>query len=64
MQYIFDFCSDVGHAWKFYGGKNAGCNDDCSCSVPVYHCVVCKDYDYGINDEGAQIIRDCKNETK
>ncbi|PIB91244.1 hypothetical protein [Caulobacter sp. FWC2] len=50
-------CIEAGHAWKFVGGKNAGCNDTCSCSVPVHVCEKCGDSDYGETDE-ASVIRD------
>ena len=52
-------CQEVGHDWQFYGGKNAGCCDWCDCSVPVYRCSKCGDFDYGENDEAEQIRREC-----
>lgn len=52
-------CTEVGHRWKHIGGKNCGCEGvdadgskwHGSCSVPVYECEVCKDCDYGDNQE-------------
>lgn len=42
-------CTEAGHDWKQIGGCNAGCDDDCACSVPVHECAVCGDCDYGDN---------------
>lgn len=58
-------CAEVGHRWKFVGGKNAGCGENdwehgCNCSVPVYECEACGDCDYGDNDEAREIIAKCK----
>lgn len=61
-------CAEVGrHTWVLMGGRNCGCVDQdgrgCgSCSVPVYECSVCKDCDYGENDEARQIIEQCEHE--
>lgn len=53
-------CSTLGHKWKFFGGKNAGCDDDgCACSVPVHKCEGCGDYDYGDNTEADDIRQMC-----
>lgn len=49
-------CAEVGHRWVSIGGCNAGCEPNCCCSVPVHECSVCKDCDYGENEE-AKIIR-------
>lgn len=49
-----------GHTWVFYGGCNAGCDDDCACSVPVHKCAHCGDYDYGQNEEAEEVRRDCR----
>lgn len=44
-------CAILGHVWAFAsGGMNCGCVDG-SCSVPVYQCQSCGDYDYGDNAE-------------
>ncbi len=51
---------EAGHDWRFVGGKNAGCSDDCNCSVPVYECVNCGDCDYGENEEAREIVAKCK----
>lgn len=52
-------CADLGHDWQSIGGCNAGCDDDCACSVPVHECTRCGDCDYGKNDEAEQVRRDC-----
>ena len=52
-------CIELGHKWTFIGGANAGCDDDCACSVPVHECEVCGDCDYGENDEAKQVIETC-----
>ncbi|QIG70199.1 hypothetical protein EVB87_099 [Rhizobium phage RHph_N28_1] len=44
-------CSLTGHAWQSYGGANAGCEmPECDCSVAVYQCALCGDFDYGERD--------------
>ena len=55
-------CREFGHAWKFYGGRNAACGDGCNCSVPVYVCPKCGDCDYGDNAEAADKISDCQRD--
>lgn len=52
-------CKQYGHTWIFYGGANAGCDDICGCSVPVYVCSKCNDCDYGVNKEADEIRRNC-----
>lgn len=52
-------CAEVGHRWKHIGGSNAGCEKDCACSIPVYTCEVCKDCDYGENEEAREVRADC-----
>ena len=52
-------CKNDQHEWQHVGGRNAGCCDECSCSVPVHQCARCGDWDYGDNDEAAEIIRQC-----
>lgn len=54
-------CREVGHRWKFYGGRNAGCSEDCSCSVPVYRCERCGDCDYGDNEEAREKVAECRD---
>lgn len=54
-------CADVGHRWKFFGGRHCGCEPG-SCSVPVHKCSVCGDYDYGENDESEDIRRRCRED--
>jgi hypothetical protein len=51
-----------GHTWVCEGGANAGCGDDCACSVPVYRCSVCEVYDYGDNQEAFDILASCKEQ--
>lgn len=53
-------CAEAGHDWRQLGGKNAGCDRDCGCSVPVYVCDRCGDSDYGDNAEADETIRDCE----
>jgi hypothetical protein len=54
-------CVQLGrHTWVCIGGCNAGCGLDCSCSVPVHKCSVCKDCDYGENAEASEIRAKCK----
>lgn len=56
-------CIDIGaHDWKFVGGRNAGCSNDCGCSIPVYQCSRCGDYDYGDNPEAREKIAACVND--
>jgi hypothetical protein len=52
-------CREAGCKMEHVGGKNAGCSDDCCCSVPVYVCPKCGDSDYGDNPEAAQTIANC-----
>lgn len=52
-------CVEAGHDWKHVGGRNAGCGDECACSVPVHVCRKCEDSDYGENDEAAKTRDDC-----
>lgn len=54
-------CQESGHVWKFVGGANAGCCEDCACSTSVHQCIVCGDCDYGENDETADIIANCSD---
>lgn len=51
-------CHVLGHKWVFTGGANCGCHD-CHCSVPVYRCQECGDYDYGDNEEADEIRSAC-----
>lgn len=50
---------EKGHNWKHIGGKNAGCEPDCGCSVPVYQCTRCGDCDYGENEEAEKVRTFC-----
>jgi hypothetical protein len=52
-------CAEVGHDWRLLGGKNAGCCDDCGCSVPVRECAKCGDCDYGDTPEADEIRARC-----
>lgn len=53
-------CREYGHDWKTLGGCNAGCGDDCSCSVPVHQCSKCSDCDYGDNAEAEEVRQNCE----
>lgn len=53
-------CVETGHDWRMIGGRNAGCDDDCRCSVPVHVCRHCGDSDYGDNEEARQTREDCE----
>ena len=55
-------CKEYGHDWHLLGGRNAGCADNCNCSVPVYRCRKCGDCDYGDNPEAAEIILTCEED--
>lgn len=52
-------CVETGHDWRMIGGRNAGCDDDCRCSVPVHVCQKCGDCDYGDNAEATDTIASC-----
>lgn len=52
-------CRKEGHDWKSRGGCNAGCCDDCACSVPVHECTRCGDCDYGQNEWREQTVAEC-----
>lgn len=54
-------CPAAGHRWRHIGGRNAGCDSHCSCSVPVYCCDDCRDCDYGDNDEAHEKIARCED---
>jgi hypothetical protein len=47
------------HDWQHVGGVNSGCYKDCDCSVPLYQCSHCKDYDYGDNEEAVTMRENC-----
>jgi hypothetical protein len=53
-------CKDGRHDWQFVGGCNAGCGEDCVCSVPVHRCASCGGYDYGENAEAERIVGRCR----
>jgi len=52
-------CAEVGHRWRHIGGRCACCDDACRCSIPVNECEVCKDCDYGENEEARRVIKEC-----
>lgn len=56
--WLFVGC-ERGHDMQSIGGCNAGCHEDCDCSVPVHTCTRCGDCDYGKNDEAEQVRADC-----
>lgn len=53
-------CAAVGHSWRHIGGCNAGCGEDCACSVPVHECTCCGDCDYGENAEAETVRFHCR----
>ena len=53
-------CREVGCDMKHIGGRNAGCDDACVCSIPVYECTKCGDSDYGDNAEARDKIDQCE----
>lgn len=53
-------CREVGCDMEHIGGCNAGCGEDCCCSVPVHVCPKCGDSDYGDNPEAAQVRDECR----
>lgn len=55
-------CREFGHDWQSYGGANAGCCDDCACSVPVNVCSKCGDCDYGENQWAIETRAECARE--
>lgn len=57
--WLFVGC-ESGHDWQSIGGCNAGCDDICRCSIPVYHCSRCGDCDYGDNAEAKQTVAMCE----
>jgi hypothetical protein len=52
-------CASGDHVWESAGGCNAGCDDNCRCSVPVNTCARCGDCDYGDNPDATEIRRHC-----
>lgn len=55
-------CADAGHDWRHIGGCNAGCGNECCCSVPVHECVKCRDCDYGLNAEATLTRKRCQED--
>jgi len=57
-------CNILGHVWIFSGGSNCGClganRDRGDCSIPIYECNSCGDYDYGDNEEAKEIREKCR----
>lgn len=58
--FLFLNCQ-VAHDWRSTGGCNAGCCDDCACSVPVHECAGCGDCDYGQNEEADEVRANCQS---
>lgn len=56
--FLFVGC-EAGHNMRHIGGCNAGCHEDCGCSVPVYACSLCGDCDYGDNNDADKTRADC-----
>ncbi len=57
-------CRELGCDMQSVGGCNAGCDENCSCSVPVNKCTRCGDCDYGDNVEAAETKRQCAGEDR
>jgi hypothetical protein len=57
-------CATAGHDWRHIGGRNAGCERGCCCSIPVHECTVCGDSDYGDNEEARTKIKACAEEER
>lgn len=57
--FLFVGC-DAGHDMQSIGGCNAGCHDDCSCSVPVHTCTRCGYCDYGVNAYADEVRHGCE----
>jgi hypothetical protein len=55
----FDPCYQGHLDWVSSGGANCGCHPTAACSVPVYHCTVCGDSDYGDNEEADEQRKRC-----
>lgn len=56
--FLFVGC-ERSHDMQSVGGCNAGCCDDCFCSVPVLKCTRCGDCDYGQSEEADRVRADC-----
>lgn len=56
--FLFVGC-EAGHDWQSIGGCNAGCHDNCVCSVPVNECSRCRDCDYGDNEDAIRVRDNC-----
>lgn len=56
-------CAASGHRWTFTGGRSCCCAKvgagKSGCSLPVHVCDVCKECDYGDNDESKRIVDRC-----
>ena len=67
---LFVNCQDGSHRWRHTGARACCCeliDEDTAlvsgeCSIPVYRCADCGDYDYGENAEAAQVKADCAGE--
>lgn len=56
-------CAEAGdHVWQSIGGANAGCCEQCVCSVPVRECLRCGECDYGENEEATRVRMECNRE--
>jgi hypothetical protein len=53
-------CAEAGCDMVLTGGCNAGCSDDCCCSVPVHTCARCGVSDHGDNADAAATIEACR----
>lgn len=62
-------CAEVGHRWKFTGGRNCCCEavevgESGGCSIPVHECEVCGDCDYGDNQDATDVRATCLEAVK
>ena len=62
---LFLHCQD-GYTWVLAGGTACCCPESHGngCSLPVYQCAKCGDYDYGDNEEARAIIAKCELERR
>ena len=52
-------CNVLGHKWESRGGMACDC-DGGGCSFSVHECVSCGDFDYGENEETADVRAACQ----
>jgi hypothetical protein len=59
--FLFLNCQEA-HDWEFVGAKPCCCERGDGCSIPVFQCRICRDYDYGDNEERREIEYNCAAE--